>query len=73
MSALERHLTAAEVAKLWHLSEDTIRALFRNTAGVLKISQPARRGKREYVSIRIPESIVLKRHAELHGKIGRAA
>jgi hypothetical protein len=68
MSALEKHYTAKEVAKLWNLSEDTIRELFRETPGVLKIGQPARRFKRTYVSVRIPESIVQKRHAELHGK-----
>lgn len=68
MSGLERHFTAKEVSKLWHLSEDCIRAIFRNTPGVLRLVQPARRGKRCYVSIRIPESILLKRHSELHGK-----
>jgi len=67
MSALERHYTAKEVAELWQLSEDTIRKLFRVTPGVLKISQPARRFKRAYVSIRIPESVLQKRHTELHG------
>jgi len=67
MSALERHYTAKEVAELWQLSEDTIRKLFRVTPGVLKISQPARRFKRVYVSIRIPESVLQKRHTELHG------
>lgn len=66
MSALEKHYTAKEIAKLWSLSEDTIRNLFRDVPGVLRISRPARRGRRGYVSIRIPESIVEKRHAELH-------
>jgi hypothetical protein len=68
MPALENHYTVAEVSKLWKLSEDTVRALFRDYPGVLKIAQPARRFKRAYVSLRIPESIVQKRHAELHGK-----
>ena len=70
MSALEKHYTAKEVGKLWQLSEDTVRALFRDCPGVLKIAQPARRFKRSYVSLRIPESVVQKRHAELHGKVG---
>jgi hypothetical protein len=68
MSALERHYTPKEVAELWQLSEDTVRKLFRDTPGVLKIAQPARRFKRVYVSLRIPESVLQKRHAELHGK-----
>jgi hypothetical protein len=69
MVALERHYTAREIAKLWCLSEDTVRALFRDYPGVLKIAQPARCFKRSYVSIRIPESVVQKRHAELHGRV----
>lgn len=68
MSALERHYTAAEVAKLWNVSQDTVRDLFRDYPGVLKIQRPARRGKRGYLSIRVPESILLKRHAELRGR-----
>jgi hypothetical protein len=67
MAALERHYTAAEVASLWKISADTVRELFRNIHGVLKISQPVRRGRRSYVSLRIPESVLQKRHAELHG------
>jgi MarR-like DNA-binding transcriptional regulator SgrR of sgrS sRNA len=69
MSGLEKHYTAAEVAELWAISEDTVRNLFRDTHGVLKITRPARRGKRSYLSIRIPESVLLKRHNELHGKV----
>jgi hypothetical protein len=67
MAALEKHYTSKEIAKLWCLSEDTVRALFRDYPGVLKIAQPARRFKRQYVSIRIPESVAQRRHAELHG------
>jgi len=33
MAALERHYTVGEVAKLWQLSTETIRTLFRNRAG----------------------------------------
>jgi hypothetical protein len=67
MAALERHYTATEVASLWQISADTVRKLFHNIHGVLKITQPARRGKRSYVSLRIPESVLQKLHAELHG------
>jgi hypothetical protein len=33
MAGLERHYTVGEVAKLWQLSTETIRTLFRNRAG----------------------------------------
>ena len=68
MPALEKHYTCQELSKLWKLGPDTVRALFRDTPGVLKITRPERRNKRAYVSYRIPESIAQKRHAELNGK-----
>jgi hypothetical protein len=69
MPAIERHFTCCELAKLWQLSPDTVRELFRDTPGVLKISRPERRNKRGYTSFRIPESVAQKRHAELNGKV----
>jgi len=68
MPALEKHYTCLELSKLWKLGPDTVRALFRDTPGVLVISRPATRFKRAYTSYRIPESVAQKRHAELHGK-----
>lgn len=69
MPALEKHYTCHEIAELWGLAPDTVRALFADTPGVLKISRPATRYKRAYTSYRIPESVAQKRHAEL----GKAA
>lgn len=68
MPALEKHYSCVELAKLWSLAPDTIRAVFADTPGVLIISRPATRNKRAYTSIRIPESVAQKRHAELNGK-----
>ena len=68
MAATERHFTCKEVAEMWKVSDDLVRRLFYNVTGVLKIAQPARRGKRSYVTLRIPESILQRRHVELHGK-----
>jgi hypothetical protein len=65
MAALERHYTVAEVAKLWQLSEDTIRGLFRDRPDVVKIGSPEKRNKRSYFMLRIPESALQKVHAEL--------
>jgi hypothetical protein len=69
MPALEKHYTVPELAELWQLNPCTVRALFRSTPGVLVISRPASRFKRAYTSIRIPESVAQKRHAELNGKV----
>jgi hypothetical protein len=65
MAALERHYSVAEVASLWNLSEDSIRRLFRDKPGVLKLDSPERLRKRGYCVLRIPESVVQKTHAEL--------
>jgi len=67
MAALEKHYTPQELAKLWGFSPETIRNLFSSTPGVLKVARPPRRFKRSYISLRIPESVAQKRHAELHG------
>ena len=65
MAALEKHYTVAEVAKLWSLSEDTIRKLFRDDAAVLKIGEGEKLHKRSYFVLRIPESVVLRAHERL--------
>jgi hypothetical protein len=65
MPALEKHYTCQELSKLWKLAPDTIRILFRDTPGVLKIVRPESRNKRGYTSYRIPESVAQKRHADL--------
>jgi hypothetical protein len=69
VAALEKHYTVLELADLWQLSPDSIRALFHDTPGVLRIVRPERRNKRGYTSLRIPETVAQKRHAELNGKV----
>ncbi len=59
----ERHFTPKELALLWALDETTIRRLFYDEPGVLKIGKTNRRdGKRDYVSLRIPESVAQRVH-----------
>ena len=48
------------MATLWALSVDTIRSIFGNEPGVLKIERPEQMHKRGYTSMRIPESVVLR-------------
>ncbi len=64
-SATEKHYTVQEIAKLWLVSQDTVRSLFRDVPGVLKIIRPATRFKRGYTSFRVPESILQAVHARL--------
>lgn len=73
MSAIERHFSVAEVSALWQLSQDSIRKIFRNQPGVLKLGTNERGRKRGYVSLRIPESVLQKVHAVLRGVPGGPA
>ncbi len=61
--SLERHYRPKELAAKWGYSEDTIRRLFFEEPGVLKIGNSYHRsGKRGYVSLSIPESVAERVH-----------
>jgi transcriptional antiterminator len=59
---LERHYSVAEIAEIWALSEKTVRRMFEDEDGVLKWGIPETRRKRGYITIRIPESVLLRVH-----------
>lgn len=61
----EKHYSVRDLAKLWGLSPDTVRPLFSERAGVLKIARPETRRKRRYTSLRIPASVAAQVHTEL--------
>jgi hypothetical protein len=59
VDAFEEHLEAAEVGKIWKLDAATIRRIFQDLPGVFKYGQTNRRdGKRDYITLRIPRSLV---------------
>ena len=64
-SLAERHYTPAEIAQVWQVSEATIRRLFADMPGVLKLSfSRPRSGRRAYCTLRIPASLAARVHAE---------
>jgi hypothetical protein len=64
-TALERHFTPQHLAELWDLDESTIRRIFIDEPGVFKYGKSCRRnGRRDYVTLRIPESVVRRVYAE---------
>jgi len=65
----EVHFTCSGLAKEWNVSTDTIRTLFYDEPGVLKIDRPETRTKRGYRSLRIPGSVAERVHRRLSGKI----
>ncbi len=63
--AFERHYNPKELASIWHLDQTTVRRLFQDQPGVLKVGKSNRRdGKRDYVSLRIPQSVAERVHRE---------
>jgi len=62
--ALERHYTVAEVAQLWGVSKNTVRRIFKDVPGVLRIGSRKPR-TRKYQTISIPERVLTATHAAL--------
>lgn len=59
------HFTPAELAQAWKLDEDTIRRLFIDEPGVLKLGRTqARAGKRSYTTLRIPADVAERVYRE---------
>ena len=65
MEILETHYSVKQLAEAWGFSEDVIRNIFRDEPGVLKLSRPATRSKRRYVSLSIPASVAHTVHKRL--------
>lgn len=62
----EKHYQPSELAKLWGLSEDTIRDRCKDEPGVIKVGHSGLgRRKRPYVRMTIPESVAARVHAKL--------
>jgi len=62
---LERHFDPKELAKCWKLDPSTIRRMFQDQPGVLKLGKSNRRdGKRDYVTLRIPQSVAERVYQE---------
>ncbi len=61
----ERHFTPQELADMWKVSVQTVREIFQNEDGVLKIGRDGTRTRRRYKTLRIPESVVERVHTRL--------
>ena len=64
MDPFERHYTPKDLAELWKLDESTVRRMFQEQPGVLKIGHSGRRNKRDYVTLRIPASTAARFYRE---------
>jgi hypothetical protein len=61
----EKHYSPDELADLWGVSAETIRNIFRDEPGVLKIGKTGSRYKRGYVTLRIPQEVAERIHTKL--------
>jgi hypothetical protein len=61
----ERHYSPADLAEAWSVDVETIRNLFREEPGVLKIGEKDPKHKRAYITLRIPESVAVRVHKRL--------
>lgn len=60
MTPQEQHFSPHEIAEKWAVSVDFVRTLFRKEPGVLVFSARHAKIKREYQTMRIPESVMLR-------------
>ena len=54
----EKHYTPKEIAALWSVHENSVRRLFIDEEGVLKLGALNKRKARSYVTLRIPAHVV---------------
>ena len=61
----ERHLSPAELAEAWNLSEDTVRRIFEHEPDVLIFENPEKASRRRRRTMRIPQSVAERVHRRL--------
>jgi hypothetical protein len=60
-----RHYSPSQLAEAWGVSVETIRSLFRQEPGVLKIGSTGTKYKRGYTTLRIPQEVAARVHRRL--------
>ncbi|MGC2474517.1 MAG: hypothetical protein WA485_09285 [Candidatus Sulfotelmatobacter sp.] len=63
--ASEKHYSVIEIAKLWALSEKTVRRIFEREPGVIHWSSEESLHKRGYRTLRVPETVLHRVHRKL--------
>jgi hypothetical protein len=60
----EKHYSPADLASAWSFDVETVRNIFRDEPGVLKLGKSAKH-TRAYTTLRIPESVAVRVHKRL--------
>jgi hypothetical protein len=61
----EKHFSPADLAEAWGISTETVRQIFREEPGVLRLGSNGGKHTRSYVTLRIPQSVAVRVHARL--------
>lgn len=61
----EKHFSPADLAEAWGISTETVRQIFREEPGVLRLGSNGGKHTRSYVTLRIPQSVAVRVHAKL--------
>ena len=59
---IDPHYSPQFYAELWGMSPSTVLRWFQDMEGVLKLSEPAKNGKRIRVELRIPFSVAMREY-----------
>ena len=62
---IEQHFTPAELANAWGVSDETVRSIFREEPGVLKLGKTGTMHRRGYFTLRIPQEVAKRVHRRL--------
>ena len=65
---VDPHFSPQFYAELWGMSPSTVVRWFQDMDGVLKLSRPAKNGKRGRSELRIPFSLAMKVYREHTGQ-----
>jgi hypothetical protein len=63
--AIEKDYSPAQLATDWGVSVETVRSVFRNEPGVLKLAKIETKSRRGYLTTRIPAIIAERLHKKL--------
>jgi hypothetical protein len=65
ITSAQQHYSVADIAKQWGVSTDLVRSVFAEEPGVLRFTRPRTKNKRQYETLRIPESVLVRVHTRL--------
>jgi len=63
--AIEKHYSLEQIGELWGLSTRTVRKMFEKEPGIIVFGNTGSLKKRRYLTLRIPESVLLRVHRRL--------